>query len=225
MLLRIAANLIPQLSLLVWFGAGWLPFAVNSVAVMSYATLGMSSNLLPGYVAAGAAVIIVLVVTLASFQVTSHRRRLFAAEQGFRMALEASIAASVRADSILNHTLKNSMVECRDLLELSLPRFAGCAVCTRECDSVRTVGSMLQRGITNCQNRQAYLQLNKGVYQPCHSHVDLRGFCAKLCEGRNVEIDVPLVTPSPSLHLAPPSPPLLLAPPSPPLPLASPSAP
>ena len=90
------------------------------------------------------------------------RRRTFILQRYFQVALDKAVESSRKADSILNHTLKNYMAGGAGEIKLFLYRFDGDDPMYAELHSATTC---LQRGMRACRQRQAYLQLASGDYR------------------------------------------------------------
>eukprot|EP00667_Euglena_gracilis_P018884 EG_transcript_20118 len=80
--------------------------------------------------------------------------------------LAQELHASQLADSILNHTLKNILADVEANLEVFL---AGAADTTLLVDGI----ACLRRGMQHCKERQVYLKLAAGEYQPTPTPVRL----------------------------------------------------
>ena len=71
--------------------------------------------------------------------------------------------ASRKADSILNHTLKNTMADAAGDIEMFLSKAAPNG--TPDLAHLRQAAASLGRGMRRCRHRQAYLQLAAHRYQ------------------------------------------------------------
>eukprot|EP00668_Euglena_longa_P015922 GGOE01020100.1.p1 GENE.GGOE01020100.1~~GGOE01020100.1.p1 ORF type:complete len:457 (-),score=116.58 GGOE01020100.1:690-2060(-) len=89
------------------------------------------------------------------------------------------IRASQTADSVLNHSLKNTMADVAGHIETYCGGHA--AINTLE-DAM----ACLRRGMRICKERQVFLQLAAGEYRPMRNVVPLREFGEQLLAGRNV---------------------------------------
>ena len=113
---------------------------------------------------------------------TRMKRQSFLLERSFEEALEGAVRASRQADSILNHTLKNTMADAASDIELFLE------------DGVvgeghlRRAAASLWRGMRSCLNRQAYLHLVAGKYSVSLLSTNLAKFARELTTGRNVQV-------------------------------------
>eukprot|EP00667_Euglena_gracilis_P004116 EG_transcript_4133 len=101
--------------------------------------------------------------------------------------LVREMKAAQLADSILNHTLKNTLADVAGTLELVR---AGLAEDTALEDSV----ACLRRGMRCCKARQVYLKLVAGEYEPAVNVVDLEDFGTQLVCGREVAGVFPRLT-------------------------------
>ena len=128
-----------------------------------------------------------LFFTMQNLGIASFRRRCFNLQYEFEERLEASVASSGAADSILNHTLKNMMADAAGGLEIYLEgdRTNSHAVVTAiEC---------LQRGMVSCHNRESYMQLCRGTYSSTAETLDLRKWADSLMAGRQMTTEVATV--------------------------------
>eukprot|EP00667_Euglena_gracilis_P005485 EG_transcript_5524 len=98
--------------------------------------------------------------------------------------LAQELQASQLADSILNHTLKNILADVEANLEVFL---AGAADTTLLVDGI----ACLRRGMQHCKERQVYLKLAAGEYQPTPTPVRLPGLAHQLVAGRPIAVLVP----------------------------------
>ena len=94
--------------------------------------------------------------------VTRTRRRSFALEVAFEAALHKAVEASRKADSILNHTLKNTMSDAAGAIDIFIQTAEGSA---DDFADLRQAAACLWRGARACRHRQAYLQLAANRYQ------------------------------------------------------------
>jgi signal transduction histidine kinase len=122
--------------------------------------------------------------------VTLTRRRSFLLENYFQVALETAVTASRQADSILNHTLKNTMADAAGNIEM----FLETDQTGTDVIHLRQSCASLRRGMRACQHRQAYLQLAAEKYKIALHPVALRDFATELTAGRQVTLDVPEIT-------------------------------
>eukprot|EP00667_Euglena_gracilis_P001325 EG_transcript_1325 len=106
-------------------------------------------------------------------------------ERGRRLALlaesllEQELQASQRADSILNHTLKNILADVAGSVELFLEGVIGR-------DVLEGVLTCLTRGMKLCKQRNVYMKLVTGEYIPIMNVINLREFGQQLVAGRNI---------------------------------------
>ena len=98
------------------------------------------------------------------------------------------VNAGRHADSILNHTLKNTMADAAGSIELFLEGRQD-----RGGDAVhlQKAAAALWRGMRSCRNRQAYLHLVAGNYLVSLQSLNLREWVMDLTTGRNVQLEVP----------------------------------
>ena len=116
--------------------------------------------------------------------VAHFRRSRFESEYRFETQLAESIEASRKADSILNHTLKNTMADASTCLELYLAALGDTV--SSGVGHLRRSQECLRRGMMNCHNRETYLKLSSGTYRPLCSTVQLAAFANDLVTGRAV---------------------------------------
>eukprot|EP00667_Euglena_gracilis_P002551 EG_transcript_2551 len=98
--------------------------------------------------------------------------------------LAQELQASQLADSILNHTLKNILVDVAANLEVFL---SGAGDTELLADGI----ACLRRGMQHCRERQVYLKLAAGEYQPTPTPVHLPSLAHQLVAGRPVAVQVP----------------------------------
>ena len=114
---------------------------------------------------------------------TSAQRLRFAAES----LHERTLQAAREADSILNHTLKNTMADAAGLIEVCLGR-------TGMPESVQTdLGlslACLYRGMRACRYRQVYMSLVAGTYVAVPEEAQVREFLFDLVKGREGAIEI-----------------------------------
>ena len=97
--------------------------------------------------------------------------------------LRTHYEASITADNMLNHSLKNKMADAKGELEMYLSEFGG-----SDEDKTRLLQAInsLQKGMQMCQHRNALLKLSSGDYQPRLSPMSLEQFGSSLIAGRDV---------------------------------------
>eukprot|EP00667_Euglena_gracilis_P004187 EG_transcript_4203 len=103
------------------------------------------------------------------------QRRNFGAER----LLQWELQASQMADSVLNHSLKNTLADVAGNIEMFL---AGALSSKALEDCIVS----LRRGIRSCKERQGYLQIVAGQYQPVLNAIPLQDFGRQLLAGRDV---------------------------------------
>ena len=99
--------------------------------------------------------------------------------------LQHQTEASMKADSMLNHTLKNIMANSAGEIEQFLD------LLSVACDTASLQRSLecLQRGMRWCKNRQAYLDLVAGDYVSTLEPTEIKTFGLELVAGRQLSID------------------------------------
>eukprot|EP00668_Euglena_longa_P010730 GGOE01013007.1.p1 GENE.GGOE01013007.1~~GGOE01013007.1.p1 ORF type:complete len:560 (-),score=116.12 GGOE01013007.1:676-2355(-) len=110
-----------------------------------------------------------------SVVVERFRRSMFLSE----VLLARELHASQTADSILNHTLKNTLADVAGIIEMFL---AG----AQERGTLEDAMACLRRGMKSCRERQVYLKLVGGEYTPVVNEVHLQEFGESLIVGRAV---------------------------------------
>ena len=93
-------------------------------------------------------------------------------------------SAAQKSDSILNHILKNVMVDASGCIDLFLLE--------KDVQSLAKAVDILFRGTWWCRLREALLRITTGTYTPDISAVDLQEFGANLAKGRlHVSVTAP----------------------------------
>eukprot|EP00667_Euglena_gracilis_P016992 EG_transcript_17849 len=110
----------------------------------------------------------------------SVRRSYFLAQT----QLARELHSSQQADSILNHTLKNILADVAANLEVFLSG-------TGEPTLLEDCIASLRRGMQSCKDRQTYLKLAAGEYQPTLSPVSLSSLATQLVAGRPIAVRAP----------------------------------
>eukprot|EP00668_Euglena_longa_P024350 GGOE01030409.1.p1 GENE.GGOE01030409.1~~GGOE01030409.1.p1 ORF type:complete len:678 (+),score=225.27 GGOE01030409.1:43-2034(+) len=123
------------------------------------------------------AVLLTLAAAGISTALEKVHRTSFLAEQ----LLTRELQASQMADSVLNHTLKNTLADVAANVEIFLAGNAPPSVLE---DSI----VCLRRGIRSCKQRQAFLKLVSGSYNPAINVVDLAELGQQLAAGRAVSV-------------------------------------
>ena len=113
---------------------------------------------------------------------TLSRRAQFLLEQQFAADLAEALDASRKADSILNHTLKNTMSEAAGEIEM----FLGGLRSDTSLSHLRSSLSSLRRAMRSCHARQAYIQLSAAKYTLSLCPVRLGAFAAEYAAGRHM---------------------------------------
>eukprot|EP00667_Euglena_gracilis_P012157 EG_transcript_12466 len=115
-----------------------------------------------------------------SSMVERFRRAAFLADR----LLEQELHVSQTADSILNHTLKNTLADVAGIIEMYL---AG----AQDRSTLEDAIASLRRGMKSCRQRQVYLKLVAGEYTPVLNAVRLPEFGEGLLAGRGVRSRFP----------------------------------
>eukprot|EP00667_Euglena_gracilis_P003350 EG_transcript_3360 len=119
------------------------------------------------------------------------RQRMVQEAQLMEAAKDAELAqrqASQKADSMLNHILKNVMSEAHGCIDL----FFG----HREAEALafshlRQAQEILERGMRWCKKRQVMVQVNSGNYTPAFAPARLRQLVDGVVSGRGIAMEVP----------------------------------
>ena len=106
-----------------------------------------------------------------------------------RKVLLATFLDSKEADSILNHSLKNTMADPAGQLEIFLDDPDG----IKDLDpsliqNLKMALASLRRGMKSCRNRQTYISLVSGTYNSVRSAVTAHQFLSDVTMGRAVEV-------------------------------------
>ena len=128
-----------------------------------------------------------LLLLVAMRLVILMRRRQFRLERSFQAALRVALEASRKADSILNHTLKNTMADAASDMELFLTNTDLLEPSVRH---LRLSMAALRRGMRACRHRQAYIQLEGGSYQPSQQPVQLKVLVDEVTAGKDIQVSV-----------------------------------
>ena len=113
----------------------------------------------------------------------------FFSERSFETALEVSVQASRKADSILNHKLKNTMADAVGDIDIFVEDAEnGGNVDPQSVDRLKQAAASLRRGMKSCRHRQVYLQLVANNYKPSPQPVHLQKFAMELTTGRHVRL-------------------------------------
>ena len=187
---------VPQILFWIYMGLG--PHAV--VSLVGYAIVAWPSlALLSGYAAVGYRTVCIghmlVLLVLAIFIATRARRLSFSLQQSFEEAHAKQVAsaeAARKADSILNHTLKNTMADA--VGEIILLFEAMKAQGQSPSPQLQLAVASLQRGMRSCQQRQAFIQLVSSTYSVALRPVRVVEFVQMLTAGRKVTVQVPDTT-------------------------------
>ena len=98
-------------------------------------------------------------------------------------------AHSQEADSILHHTVKNTMADSAGQLEIFLDDPDGIKdLDPRLIQNLKMALASLRRGMKSCRNRQTYISLVSGTYNSVRSAVTAHQFLSDVTMGRAVEV-------------------------------------
>uniref|UniRef100_A0A7S1HSJ6 Uncharacterized protein n=1 Tax=Eutreptiella gymnastica TaxID=73025 RepID=A0A7S1HSJ6_9EUGL len=95
--------------------------------------------------------------------------------------------ASMAADSVLHHVLKNILLEADSLIKMHIKRTEKCA-CSSE--ALQNAMVLLERGVLECSKRQTYLRICNGTYTVTPRRIVLRELVGKLTAAREVQSDI-----------------------------------
>ena len=139
-----------------------------------------------------------LMVMFMSSPLSARARRMsFSLRQSFedmyeKQAAAAAAQAARKADSILNHTLKNTMADAAGQITLFLEDMK--AQGQDPNPDLQWAIDSLQRGMRSCQQRQALIQLVSSTYSVALRPVRAVEFVQALTAGRKVTVQVPDTT-------------------------------
>ena len=108
--------------------------------------------------------------------VSLNRRWQFFKQWAYQSELKTTLAASRKADSILNHTLKNTMADAAGEIEIFLQDPSADSTA-----HLRQSYAALRRGMRSCRHRQAYLHLAMHSYVLSIRRVNLVAFAGIFC--------------------------------------------
>eukprot|EP00668_Euglena_longa_P010625 GGOE01012865.1.p1 GENE.GGOE01012865.1~~GGOE01012865.1.p1 ORF type:complete len:721 (-),score=163.63 GGOE01012865.1:839-2914(-) len=97
--------------------------------------------------------------------------------------------ASQKADTMLNHILKNIMADAHGCIDLFLGKRGGDGA-----DDLRRAQESLERGMRWCKKRQVMVQVNSGDYTPVLAPVSLKKLIDGMVYGRDIAVEMPDVT-------------------------------
>eukprot|EP00668_Euglena_longa_P038057 GGOE01049024.1.p1 GENE.GGOE01049024.1~~GGOE01049024.1.p1 ORF type:complete len:758 (-),score=174.79 GGOE01049024.1:660-2837(-) len=97
--------------------------------------------------------------------------------------------ASQKADTMLNHILKNIMADAHGCIDLFFGKRGFEAA-----DDLRRAQESLERGMRWCKKRQVMVQVNSGDYTPVLAPVSLKKLIDGMVCGRDIVVDMPDVT-------------------------------
>ena len=120
--------------------------------------------------------------------ISTGRRSEFWFFEFFETSLKTAIEASRKADSILNHTLKNTMADAAGQIEMFLEH-VGCS--DNDAEHLQLCIASLYRGMRSCRHRQAYVQMAANTYEVSLQPVRLAEFVGRLVAGRRMRVQVP----------------------------------
>eukprot|EP00668_Euglena_longa_P024353 GGOE01030412.1.p1 GENE.GGOE01030412.1~~GGOE01030412.1.p1 ORF type:complete len:852 (-),score=212.66 GGOE01030412.1:214-2706(-) len=120
----------------------------------------------------------VAVCTLAFSSVSVVMERIRRSDFLAHTQLSHELQATQLADSVLNHTLKNTLADVAGNIEMFL---AGAL----DSNALGECILSLRRGMRSCKERLVYLKLAAGQYQPVLNAIHLQEFGRQLLAGRN----------------------------------------
>eukprot|EP00667_Euglena_gracilis_P003553 EG_transcript_3560 len=122
------------------------------------------------------------------------RQRLEKETEMMEVAKNVEVAqrqASQKADSMLNHILKNILADAHGCIDL----FFGQRDNVGEAEGhLRRAQESLERGMRWCKKRQVMVQVHSGDYTPILAPVSLRKLVDGVMYGRDIVVDIPDVT-------------------------------
>eukprot|EP00667_Euglena_gracilis_P004929 EG_transcript_4960 len=121
------------------------------------------------------------------------RQRLAQEAEGMEVAKNVEMAqrqASQKADSMLNHILKNIMADAHGCVDLYLGNRDDYGADGH----LRRAQESLERGMRWCKKRQVMVQVNSGDYTPILAPTSLRQLIDGMVYGRDILVDIPELT-------------------------------
>eukprot|EP00668_Euglena_longa_P010635 GGOE01012879.1.p1 GENE.GGOE01012879.1~~GGOE01012879.1.p1 ORF type:complete len:694 (-),score=140.97 GGOE01012879.1:1029-3029(-) len=121
------------------------------------------------------------------------RQRMAKEAEMMEVAKDVEVAqrqASQKADSMLNHILKNIMAEAHGCIDL----FQGHCGAVGADYHLRQAQEGLERGMRWCKKRQVMVQVNSGDYTPILAPTSLRTLIDGIVYGRDITVDIADVT-------------------------------
>eukprot|EP00670_Eutreptiella_braarudii_P012780 CAMPEP_0174335302 /NCGR_PEP_ID=MMETSP0810-20121108/20663_1 /TAXON_ID=73025 ORGANISM="Eutreptiella gymnastica-like, Strain CCMP1594" /NCGR_SAMPLE_ID=MMETSP0810 /ASSEMBLY_ACC=CAM_ASM_000659 /LENGTH=618 /DNA_ID=CAMNT_0015453577 /DNA_START=13 /DNA_END=1870 /DNA_ORIENTATION=+ len=167
---------LPQLFAMLYLSADQLIAVISVVSFLCTLLLSPHVVALNAFLSCGAVSFLSLIFFFFAFQFKRFLMLHYLAGR----ELERSFEASRKADSVLNHSLKNRMADAAGEVELFLDTYDGPHQVLLECVS------SLRRGMQLCQHRQAYVDLAAGQYAPRLTLSSLHDFGLSLASGRKL---------------------------------------
>ena len=122
-------------------------------------------------------------VVALTIHVSLTRRSQFVAACSYQSKLKIAVEGSRKADSILNHTLKNTMADAAGEIALFLH-----SPSLDNTFHLQQSYASLRRGMRSCRHRQAYLQLAMNAYARTLRPIRCMAFGRELAVGRDVQL-------------------------------------
>ena len=170
---------LPQL-----FVTPFLP-ADHLVMLLFAACWTLSVTLSPNISSASVSFAVITVGALSGLSLlfTCYFKLLMMRQHRAEHQLKTHYEASIMADNMLNHSLKNKMADAAGELEMYLGEHSHSEETNKRLwQCIRS----LQKGMRMCQQRNALLKLSSGEYQPRLSPISLQQFGTSLLAGREV---------------------------------------
>jgi hypothetical protein len=122
-------------------------------------------------------------VVALTIHVSLTRRSQFVAACSYQSKLKIAVEGSRKADSILNHTLKNTMADAAGEIALFLQ-----SPSLDNTFHLQQSYASLRRGMRSCRHRQVYWQLAMNAYAPTLRPIRCMAFGRELTVGRDVQL-------------------------------------
>jgi hypothetical protein len=167
---------LPQFLAMLYLSADHL---ITVLCIMSAAiVMPLSPNVITS--AAVYSLIGSAVLALFAFLLSCYFKRSRMLQHLAENELEANFESSRKADSILNHSLKNRMADAAGEVELFVDE------CSEPHQGLLECIASLHRGMQLCQHRQAYIDIVAGKYKPRVTFSSLTDFGNALASGREL---------------------------------------